>query len=91
VYRELYEKDLILSEAGKRIASLSPEEGRIRYTAASPDLWNRRQESGKSGFDLLHSGGVSRLVKANNARIARIVVNMKGELEKIREQVQNIE
>ncbi len=29
--------------------------------------------------------------KANNARIARTVVNMKGELEKIREQVQNIE
>ena len=29
--------------------------------------------------------------KANNARIARIVVNMKVELEKIREQVQNIE
>lgn len=29
--------------------------------------------------------------KANNARIARIVVNIKGELEKIREQVQNIE
>ena len=29
--------------------------------------------------------------KANNARIAKIVVGMKGELEKIREQVQNIE
>ena len=29
--------------------------------------------------------------KANNVKIARIVVNMKGELEKIREQVQNIE
>ena len=29
--------------------------------------------------------------KANNARIARIVVNIKGELEKIREQVQNVE
>ncbi len=29
--------------------------------------------------------------KCNNAKIARIVVNMKGELEKIREQVQNIE
>ncbi len=29
--------------------------------------------------------------KCNNASIARIVVNMKGELEKIREQVQNIE
>ena len=29
--------------------------------------------------------------KATNARIARIVVNVKGELEKIREQIQNIE
>ena len=29
--------------------------------------------------------------KANNARIARIVVDMKGELEKIREQIQNVE
>lgn len=29
--------------------------------------------------------------KCNNSRIARIVVDMKGELEKIREQVQNIE
>ncbi len=29
--------------------------------------------------------------KCNNARIARLVVNMKGELEKIREQIQNIE
>ena len=29
--------------------------------------------------------------KANNARIARLVVDMKGEVEKIREQVQNLE
>ena len=29
--------------------------------------------------------------KANNARIARLVVNVKCELEKIREQIQNIE
>ena len=29
--------------------------------------------------------------KANNAKIAKIVVNMKGELEKIREQIQNVE
>ena len=29
--------------------------------------------------------------KANNAKIARIVVDMKGEIEKIREQIQNIE
>ena len=29
--------------------------------------------------------------KANNARIARLVVSIKGELEKMREQIQNIE
>ena len=29
--------------------------------------------------------------KCNNARIARIVVDMKGEIEKIREQIQNVE
>ena len=29
--------------------------------------------------------------KANNARIARIVVDMKGEIEKMREQIQNVE
>ena len=29
--------------------------------------------------------------KANNAKIARLVVNIKGELEKVREQIQNIE
>ncbi len=29
--------------------------------------------------------------KANNAKIARLVVDMKGEIEKIREQIQNIE
>ena len=29
--------------------------------------------------------------KANNAAIARLVVDMKCELEKIREQIQNIE
>ena len=29
--------------------------------------------------------------KANNAKIARLVVDMKGELEKIREQIQNVE
>ena len=69
VYRELYESDRILSDAGRLIAELTPPGEAIRYTVASPDLWNRRQDSGKSGFDILHSAGVERLVKANNARI----------------------
>lgn len=69
VYRELYESDCILSSAGKRILDCSPAEEAIRYTVASPDLWNRRQDSGKSGFDILSGVGIKRMVKANNARI----------------------
>ncbi len=69
VYRELYESDLILSDAGRRISAATPPEEAIRYTVASPDLWNRRQDSGKSGFELLHTAGVRRLIRANNARI----------------------
>ncbi len=69
VYRELYESDLTLSQAGKRILEQTPACEEMRYTVASPDLWNRRQDSGKSGFDILSSVGVRRLVRANNARI----------------------
>ncbi len=69
VYRELYEPDRILSDAGRRIAECTEERENIRYTVASPDLWNRRQDSGKSGSDILSTAGVKRLVKANNARI----------------------
>lgn len=69
VYRELYESDLILSDAGRRIVKATPPEEEIRYTVASPDLWNRRQESGKSGFDILREAGVLRLLRANNVRI----------------------
>ncbi len=69
VYRELYESDRILSDAGKLITQMTPPQETIRYTVASPDLWNRRQDSGKSGFEILHGAGVQRLMKANNARI----------------------
>lgn len=70
VYRELYEKGLILSEAANRIIALTPKNEQIRYTVASPDLWNRRQESGKSGFDVMTANGLTRLIRADNARIA---------------------
>lgn len=69
VYRELYESDRILSEAARRIAECTPGGERIRYTVASPDLWNRRQDTGKSGFDILTKSGIKRLVRADNARI----------------------
>lgn len=69
VYREFNQKGLILSEAAKKIVALTPKEEKIRYTVASPDLWNRRQDSGKSGFEILVSGGLKGLIKANNSRI----------------------
>lgn len=69
VYREQCESDLVLSDAGKLITRSTPPGEHIRYTVASPDLWNRRQETGKSGFDILTAAGVRQLVRANNARI----------------------
>lgn len=69
VYRELYESGLIISEAAKKILDATPKNESIRYTTASPDLWNRRQDSGKSGFDIMTACGLKFLQKANNARI----------------------
>ena len=69
VYREFYEPNLILSEAAKRINAHSPVDERVRYTVASPDLWNRRQDSGKSGFELMSGCGLRGLVPADNRRI----------------------
>ncbi len=68
VYRELYEPNLILSDAAKKILELCGEE-KIRYSVASPDLAGRRQDSGKSGFDILSSHGLRGVMAANNERI----------------------
>ncbi len=69
VYRELYESNLLLSEAADKIVAMTEKQERIRYTVASPDLWNRRQESGKSGFDIMSSRGLKYMIKADNSRI----------------------
>ncbi len=70
VYRELYESNLLLSEAADKIMLATERGERIRYTVASPDLWNRRQESGKSGFDIMTARGLRQMIKADNTRIA---------------------
>lgn len=66
VYKELYESDLIISEAAKRINELTIE--KVKFTYAPPDLWNRRQETGKSAADLYRENGVM-LTKAGNDRV----------------------
>lgn len=68
-YRELYESGLTLSEAARKILKRTPPEERIAYTVASPDLWNRRQDTGKSGVEIMAEVGLVDLIKADNRRI----------------------
>lgn len=69
VYRELYKSGLILSKAAEEICFQTPKDEKIRYTVASPDLWNRRQDSGKSGFEIMCEAGLRGLKKADSSRI----------------------
>ncbi len=69
VYRELHKPDLILSEAAKTIAEATPKTETVRYTVASPDLWNRKQDSGRNGAQIMAEAGLSGLRKADNSRI----------------------
>ncbi len=66
VYREIYQSGLIISEAAKCICKLTDEE--IYANIAPPDLWNRRQDTGKSAAEIFAENGV-RLVRANNDRV----------------------
>lgn len=68
VYREVYESGLILTDAAKKIIRANSGDN-IKYIAASPDLSGRRQDSGKSGFDIMSSCGLRGLMRANNERI----------------------
>ena len=68
-YREYHEKNKTLSEAAEAIVSLSKDE-KIAYTAASPDLYNRRQDTGFSGIEIMAKNGLSGLIRADSRRIA---------------------
>lgn len=68
-YREFYKSGLTLSEAAHEILAHSPPEEKIAYTVASPDLWNRRQDTGRSGMEILAEAGLMGLVRADNRRV----------------------
>ena len=78
VYRELYEgrdngkgKDgagHIISDAAERILEMTPEDEEVYLTLAPPDLWNRRQETGKSVADIFLEHGLT-LTKTSNDRL----------------------
>ncbi len=69
VLRELCQPNLVLREAGEAVVTLcrgvTPE-----YAVASPDLRNRRQDTGKSGFEILQAvPGMPPLRAADDRRI----------------------
>ena len=69
VLREICLPDLTLGEAGEAVAALC-HDADVEYAVASPDLWNRRQDTGKSGFEILQGiRGVPPMCAADNRRI----------------------
>lgn len=66
VYKELYQSNLIISDAAKAIKNMTIET--VYDTLAPPDLWNRRQETGKSAAELFQDNGIN-FTKSNNNRV----------------------
>lgn len=66
VYKEVYESDLIISKAAQRIKDMTNET--IYEHIAPPDLWNRRQETGRSAQEIFFEGGIN-LSKAGNSLV----------------------
>jgi len=69
VENELCAPSLILSEAAESVAALCRGKS-VELAVCSPDLWNRRQDSGKSGFEIMQSVyGMPPMIPADNRRI----------------------
>ena len=70
VVRELCVSGLTLSEAAARIVEAFGDYP-TEYAVASPDLWNRRQDTGRSGFEIMQSSaGMPPMIPADDRRIA---------------------
>ncbi len=70
VIKECCISGLTLSEAALHVASLC-HGFKVEFIASSPDLWNRRQDSGRSGFEIMQSArGMPPMVAADDRRIA---------------------
>jgi phage terminase large subunit len=67
IYRELYQKDLIITAAAELIKKTNGSDNIVcRY--APPDLWNRRQDTGKSAAETFALSDCA-LVKSKNDRV----------------------
>lgn len=69
VLDECCQSGLTLSEAAYRVAELCRGR-RVTSVVSSPDLWNRRQDSGRSGFEIMQSiSGMPPMIPADDRRI----------------------
>lgn len=62
-YREVKQPDLTIEQAANLLLRVSSEEY-ICMWLAPDDLWNRRQETGRSAADIFHDNGIN-LIKVN--------------------------
>ena len=69
VYRELYRPGLIISDAAAQMLACETAGEHIDCRLAPPDLWNRRQETGRSAVELFSDSGLD-FVKSSNERVA---------------------
>ena len=70
VLNEVCESGLTLSEAARRVSLLADGEN-AEFAVCSPDLWNKRQDSGKSGFEIMQAiRGMPPMRPADDRRIA---------------------
>lgn len=69
VIGEHCESNLTLSAAAEKVVDLCSSYD-VEYVVASPDLWNRRQDSGKSGFEIMQAVcGMPPMTRADNRRV----------------------
>lgn len=69
VLRELCKPNLTLHEAAVEVSALCRGHA-VEYATASPDLWNRRQETGRSGFEVMQAvNGMPPMRAADNRRV----------------------
>ncbi|MBQ9131059.1 MAG: phage terminase large subunit, partial [Clostridia bacterium] len=69
VLREICRPDLTLGQAALAVAGLCAGR-RVEYAVASPDLWNRRQDTGRSGFEIMQAvKGMPPMQAADDRRI----------------------
>lgn len=79
-YKEIYEgqdktdqfgnpgEGLTIAQAARKMLEMTTAEENILCTFAPPDMWNRRQETGRSAADIFAEYGVP-LYKASNNRV----------------------